>query len=528
MFRRMSTFFHSPPRLAPICALLLLLCAQAPARDRSGYPDDVPPPPPEPNPLVVEVPRGGPVWITLSAYSLTSPIIRYRIRRQTEYGKLGTPELVTVDTARVKYTLPPGSGPGEDSFSYQIQSMGGVSAAAEVRIKITDKDPQLIAPDQLDFGAVLPGGSSSRLLVIQNIGGGLAEGVVKVPDGWSVEGDPGYRLSAGAKQSFTLVFKPAEKREYMGDVEYTSDLERATDLVGSEVAPIVVAPGPIELLQAGNSRVGNIHVENRTDKPCTLRVIPGPVLITEAELIVPAKGSAEILVQAKPGKDAEIHDTVAVEGEGIRASVGVHAGAVQQIEPAPMLISQAATPAQTPRPAPPADAVAPAPAQAAPNIPVPPAFPDDLTPLPPSTSEETGQPMMMTVSQLGISMSRDDVARLQCRFPNAQAVRSWRVELETVGIDAHGKPAPKWVPYENATVTASGQTVTVDMAHLQPNALYVVRVTGADSSGKIVAFSSIGEIWTVPAKRTYWRWILLTVVVLAAAGLWIWKRRAIP
>ena len=47
-----------------------------------------PAPPPEPNPLAVEVPRGGPVWITLSAYSLTSPIIRFRIREGAQNGKL--------------------------------------------------------------------------------------------------------------------------------------------------------------------------------------------------------------------------------------------------------------------------------------------------------------------------------------------------------------------------------------------------------------------------------------------------------
>ena len=236
-----------------------------------------PAPPPEPNPLAVEVPRGGPVWITLSAYSLTSPIIRFRIREGAQNGKLyGTPHMVTATTAVVKYQPPKGAGPGEDRFAYAVQSEAGVSASAEVRITITDKDPLFVAPEAIDFGDVTQGQSARRQLVLQNIGGGLAQGSVRVPEGWSVEGSADYKLGAGAKQSFSLVFQPAEQRAYTGDIEYTGNPERATDLSGEEVPPLEAQTGPLEL--TGTARAGEIQVRNHTNEALKVRITTGPHL----------------------------------------------------------------------------------------------------------------------------------------------------------------------------------------------------------------------------------------------------------
>jgi hypothetical protein len=494
-----------------------LLCLPALARDKDAFLNDVPPPPPEPNPLVVEVPRGGPVWITLSAYSLTSPIIRYRIRRQPQAGKLGAPQLVTADTGQVKYTPPQGYGPGDDSFSYQVQSEGGVSAAAEVQIKITDTDPKLIAPDELDFGQVVSGGSARRVLVVQNIGGSLAEGAVRLPDPWSVEGDRAYRIAAGAKKSFTLIFKPAEQRDYTGDVEYTSDLDRATDLIGKEVAPVAVASTPVELLPAGSVRMGAIHVENRTDKLRALRVIPGPSLKADASIDVPANGVAEILVQTKPGQEGDIRDVVTVEGEDVKTDVSVHAAAViRRVQPAPMPISPGITPSRIVASVVPVQASSPASGAPAPDTALPPIGSDfDSSPLPSTVT---------TVSGLGLMMVAADAARFQCNFKGAAARSSYRLELETVGIDAKGRPEAKWVPSANSTVVVDGPTVTADLRHLRPATLYVVRMAAIDPQGAIVGISSTRQIWTAPAKGPPWGWIVFGAVLLIAAAAWKWRK----
>ena len=275
---------------------------------------------------------GGPVWITLSAYSITSPVTGYRIKRTAKAGQIeGKPELVTADAGRVKYRPPPGVGPGEDSFSYQVQSEDGVSAPAEVHITLTDTNPVLITPNDVEFGQLLPGGSARRSLVLQNIGGGLAEGTVQVPDGWTLDGDAAYHIGAGGKQTFTLIFQPSAVGRYTGDVEYSSNPERATDLNGEVVAPIAVTSGTVELREAGEMRIGTIHVENRTDGARTFKVTAGPALDADGAVTAPANGAADILVRAKAGT-GEVDDRVTVEGNGFKAEVPVHAISVEAME----------------------------------------------------------------------------------------------------------------------------------------------------------------------------------------------------
>ena len=136
---------------------------------------------PEPNPLSVEVRQGEKVQITLSAFSLTSPIIRYRIREKPRLGTLSPAPYVDGKTGLVTYTPAPGGGAGEDEFTYSVQSEAGVSAPETVKIKIVDSDPALTAPLDVDFGEVVPGESARRKITLENIGGGTAEGTVQVP-----------------------------------------------------------------------------------------------------------------------------------------------------------------------------------------------------------------------------------------------------------------------------------------------------------------------------------------------------------
>jgi len=514
----MTKISAKQPAAALIWAILALTALPGLARD--AIRGEQPAPPPEPNPLDIEVPRGGPVWITLSAYSITSPIIRYRIRRQPE-GKLGSPQIVTASTAVVKYTPPAGAGPGEDSFVFQVQSVDGVSAPAEVYIRITDKDPLLVAPNDIDFGEVLPGETARRQLVLQNIGGGLAQGTVSVPEGWMVEGDAAYRLGAGAQQSFTLVFKPLEERDYTGDAEYTGEPGRATDLNGKEVAPIAVTPGPVELRQVGTMRVGMIQVQNRTDGERTVHVTAGPHLAANESVEAPAKGMAEIVVRAKPGEEGEIHDhvTVTVDAEGLKADIPVEAVAVlgQGQTPAASLPAETPVSAGAVGPIGPTGPITAAAApEELPEMTLPPLASDLGTP----AEQEARTP----VSPLEVESLGKDEARVTCNFNSAAPVHSYRLEAQTLVLDAHGRAEAKWVPVAHATVEVNGPAVSADLKHLQPNALYLVRLLGLDQEGRIVAISSAGEVWTArAAPGGHWGWVALIGALLAGAAAWRWR-----
>jgi hypothetical protein len=505
------------------------------AQERNAFPvSDFPPPPPEPNELEIEVPRGGPVWITLSAYSITSPVLRYRIKRPAKAGKLGTPELVTAETGRVKYRPPAGTGPGEDSFSYQVQSKEGVSAPAEVHITITDKDPVLITPNDVEFGELLPGESAKRSLELQNIGGGMAEGSLQVPDGWRLEGDPAYHMGAGETQTFTLTFKAAEVGRYTGDIEYSANPERATDLNVEVVAPIAVTSGTVELREAGEMRIGTIHVENRTEGERTLQVKTGPRLDADGKVTVPAKGAADILVRAKGG-DGEVEDRVTVEGEGFEAEVPVHAMAAQgrdqrteAMAPVKPVAAGPGSPVQKAQ-----VAVAPAPAPPTPATAAPeetPASADaglpgmDLPPL--AEAAATPASVGRQVWALGRGKVTETEAVVGCIFKGAPPARSYRLELQKVGLDAQGRPVAQWEPFTRAMLQEKGPLVVAQMVNLQPGRMYVVRLVGLDDQGNVIESSSVGAVWTMPAKRGWaWGWVGAAVVAMAGAGFWMWRRR---
>jgi hypothetical protein len=518
----------------PLMWILLALPAAVPrtglARDRDGFLGDVPPPPPEPNPLDIEVPRGGPVWITLSAYSLTSTITGYRIKRPAKAGKLGVIQMMTADTGRVWYKPPAGAGPGRDSFSYEVQSRAGVSAPADVNITITDTDPVLIAPNDIEFGELLRGETARRSLVLQNIGGGLAEGTVRVPEGWTVEGDAAYSLGAGEKQTFTLIFKPTAERLYTGDIEYTGNPERATDLNGEEVAPIAVSSGTVELREAGEMRIGTVHVVNRTGDVRTLKVTAGPGLDADDTVKVPGKGAADILVRVKKG-DGEIRDEVTVEGDGFKAVVPVHAlsvEAMERMELRPTTIGQETSrapvaqiqggPAAAARMAGPVTPVAPV-EGADPGLPE-----MDLLPAAPDESSEPAAGMPVWPLARGTVTERD--ALVGCNFKGNQPAHTYRLDVQSVGIDASGRPVAQWAPFTHAMLQEKGSIVIAQMMNLEPGTLYVVRLVGLDALGNIVQSSSAGQVWTPVAKRPWGWWGAgVAAVALAAGGAWFWRRR---
>jgi hypothetical protein len=115
-------------------------------------------------------------------------------------------------------------------------------------------------------------------------------------------------------------------------------------------------------------------------------------------------------------------------------------------------------------------------------------------------------------------------ARVICDFKNARPVHTYRLEAQTVGLDAHGRPEAKWAPFARATMEVNGSSVSAELKHLQPNALYVVRLLGLDAQGAVVAVSSAGELWTArAADGGHWGWVMLGGAALVV-GVWGWRK----
>ena len=522
-------------------AVLLLACvlvvAGMPLRGFARDPDEVETaaPPPEGVPMRIEVPRGRAVLITLSAYSITSPITRFRIKRTSHAGKLGTPRLVSASTAQVRYQPPAGAGPGDDSFVFEVQSDAGVSAPAEVDITITDKAPLFIAPTDIEFGQVLTGGTVRKSLDLQNIGGSIIDGTIKVPDGWTVDGDPDYHLGPGAKQTYTLIFNPTAQTAYTGDIEYTGNLDRATDLNGEGVGPLAVTTGTVQLTPSGGTRSGLIHVVNHTGAPLTVSLTPGPAINTDASATVPANGGTDIAVSATGSET--INESVTVEGQGLNTEVAVYAPGADS--PTPPNMTTAPVMQSTPPPpsiSAPAQPHAPAAliAQAAGSDPGPMPSLDDnggsSMSLPPLNNPETSQytpPAGIQTALLTLDhMGRTDAA-VSCDFRRDTPAETYRLELQTIALDAHDWPSPKWIPFPGGTISSHGPVASAQMLNLEPAMLYVVRIVGLDGDGQILEISSSLSLTTPPAPAPFWqRWENEEVAIaIVAAGYFWWRMK---
>jgi hypothetical protein len=533
MFMRKGSFGRLGRPLAQVagCLLAMVLClgvlgGPAFGQNDDGFMSSAPNPPPEPNPVQIEVARGHTVEITLSAYSLTSPIIRFRIRRLPKGGKLSAPRMTGDTTGLVRYTPPAGYGAGRDSFSYQVQSSAGFSAPADVQITITDTDPQLITPGDLEFGHVLVGGSATRDITVQNIGGGLAEGTVQVPDPWVITGDSNYSLPGGQKQTFTILFAPTKISSFTGDIEYTGNPDRATDMNGEAVGPIGLPDGPIEMTQSGAMRSATVEIENRTNKTQTLKITPGTRLDSATSIDVPANKSAPLDVRAKGG-DGELTDHLVIEGQGIKADLQVHAAAlasnaVPTPEPSatPDTSATSALLAQNSAPQPDASAATPTPSMAD-------AFPQlSLTE---NNQSELGIDIPPGVRFWKLQLGRavdDGQMVVGTDFKGAPPAKSYRLEGQILTLDNDGRTVTKWIPLNGPILNVRGTAVAARLDHLMPGGHYVVRLVGLDEQGHVVEFTNGGAIWTLK-KTNHWTWLVIDLaggLAFLGAVVWGWRR----
>ncbi|MBE7213078.1 MAG: hypothetical protein INR65_18860 [Gluconacetobacter diazotrophicus] len=168
----------------------------------------------------VRLQPGGTAEIVLRATGALGKPIGFLLRTRPVHGTFAdVPRRLDRDSVVVTYVHRAADGPGRDEFTFAAQAPGtAVSAAETVDIEIAGAPvedpapagvPDLAArPSELDFGAVENGDSSGLTLTVENRGDGLAVGQLDPPLPWSVDGDAGYHLARGARQTFRLVFRP--------------------------------------------------------------------------------------------------------------------------------------------------------------------------------------------------------------------------------------------------------------------------------------------------------------------------------
>ena len=312
------------------CGALLGAPPLASAERKRDAPPEIPPPA---QPLAVKVARGESVVIQLRIYGRKNEPLKYLIRTPPEHGRVTAPRVVEREVSAVTYTPPAGLAIVRDRFTYAVQTAAGVSAAVEVAITIVDVPPEITVPEALIFPAILLGTTASRSLEITNRGGGLAEGRVTVEAPWKIDGPANYRLAAGARAVFKVIFTPTEPGVFDTVMRFSSQSGTTLPVHAEARAALAVTPPKI-VLQHGVGdpvRTGAFDLANQSDAELRVTLASGDRLTFPPELTVPAHSTVRVPVQAADGNVAAVEGEVRVQSGELTLRVPVRAAAVGAI-----------------------------------------------------------------------------------------------------------------------------------------------------------------------------------------------------
>ena len=104
-----------------------------------------------------------------------------------------------------------------------------------------------ISPSSLDFGGVNVGGSSSRSITVQNVGGGVLTGNATTTVPFAIVSGASYNLNAGQSQTITVRFSPTSAGNFEGNVSFSGGGGTSAVLRGIGTAVSSITPNPIDL-----------------------------------------------------------------------------------------------------------------------------------------------------------------------------------------------------------------------------------------------------------------------------------------
>jgi hypothetical protein len=301
MFRRPAEKGKSirlRPGLTFIAFFLFVAVFHAAAQNRPRMPS-----PPLAVPVKVRVTRGTAVEIPLRVFGDPGGSVTFEVRGGPAHGRVTEPRSTGRDSAVIIYQQLDDGSHGSDSFRYVAKTSGGVSAPAEVTLRIVNPETVFVTPETLAFGTVTLGETATQELTLENRGGGVAEGQLVCSPGWKIEGEPTYRIPGGEQRVYTVSFAGTEEREYRGTIRYSSHPERETELTAEPQTPVRIEPARVELKYdpERRQRAGSVRLVNRGREPRLVQIERSERITAPEKIEVPAGGSALAEFTTAPG-----------------------------------------------------------------------------------------------------------------------------------------------------------------------------------------------------------------------------------
>jgi len=279
---------------------LLLVLPEASAQFR---------PPPQGKPLTVEVPRGGTVTIPLTGSDRALRDLQFNIGRSPRWGRLSGISLESRGRAAVRYTHGDDEDSLSDSFVYTVKAASGGTGRATITIKVIDAPPVLAAPRVVDFGEVVLGETPIRSLQVANLGGGMLEGEIKVPEPFAVETDGSFRLRRGRSADFAVSFAPATPGDFLQRISVSPQDPSFVEFRGRAIEPFEIsAESSVLAVQPDDSRVVSLRLLNRaaTSNVVRINLPPGSPVEAPREVNIPPGETAPVDFSIKPQTKGDV------------------------------------------------------------------------------------------------------------------------------------------------------------------------------------------------------------------------------
>ena len=311
-------------------ALALLLAPPAIAQSRRDGRGVAPPPPIS---QTIAAQRGEKITVPLGIHGTRGELLEFLIRTPPAHGKLSPVKSTAMNTATVTYTPSGRTTAAEDRFAYAVRGSEGVSAPGVITLRFVEPvvaAAKFRAPNELEFPPVFPGQRSTAEMELANEGGGMIEGEVAVPEPWSIEGLKFFRLGAGQRATFRLVFIPTQPGVRTGEAVITGTERKIIPLRASAEERLAATPALLKLIaQPGSqTRMGVLNIANHSEEDATVAVEAGARLLTDRSVKIPAHGTSALPVFADAAEVAAFDDAVKLSSREWQATVRVHAVAV--------------------------------------------------------------------------------------------------------------------------------------------------------------------------------------------------------
>ena len=266
------------PRLLAGTALLLAVFAWEAAAEKAR------PARPAGKSIEVEVMRGGSVRIPLRGFERNLNRLEYKPIGSPRYGRLSQLEQYNGPERQgpsfVTYTHGNDEDSNEDTFAFEVRAPAtGLRGRGRVTIRILDSPAQLlITPSILDFGATAIGDTPVRRTVeLANVGGGVIQGFLEIPEPFALSDDGMFVLRRGEKTKIPVIFAPQRAGPYLFPVQPVPGDRATLTLKGEALQPFAVEAAEFEFQeQPDQSRIASAAVKNQSQSPQQISVVLPP------------------------------------------------------------------------------------------------------------------------------------------------------------------------------------------------------------------------------------------------------------